>query len=337
MSGIIHLNGKDYDEDGNLIKPKRTSMKYVDGIANINKPAVKQIQQPTQKASEPVLKQDIQPRKAQELPHAKLQKSTTLNRFAVKKPQKNHDIKPSLNLIVKNKKPATLYEILVPKNPSVQRVAKTPSYSVKNEANESHQNSVFVPIKKTEEMIQAQLEAATAHLMTFKKPNIFHHVKKHYKALPKHHRRFVFSSSTLAMTLLIIGGFIYMNLPGISIVLASRKAGFTAHIPSFTPNGYSIINPIGYTPGRVVVKFKSNTNDLKYAIEQKPTGWTSETLREQVVSSSGSQYQTQYAKGLTIFFTSEDTATWVDRGILFTFQGNSGLSVDQIASIAASM
>lgn len=155
--------------------------------------------------------------------------------------------------------------------------------------------------------------------------------------MPKTQRRFMMTSSVIAMFVLVAGALIYVNLPGISITIASRRAGFTAYIPSFTPNGYRIKNPIGYTPGKIVINFKSNTNDMRYTIEQKPTGWTSDTLREQVTSASGTQYQTQYANGLTIFFTDSDTATWVDRGILFTFQGDSGLSVDQIASIAASM
>lgn len=327
MSGIIHINGKDYDEEGNLITPLKEKPKFVDGIAPVT----------TSKQINLTYTTTTINRSPQKLPTSKVHKSTTLNRLAVKKPQHTRAQLDLVNRqILKNKKPQGYSDISTIKNPNVVRAAK-----VESNLNSTHGAHIstkpFIPVKKTEEMILTQLENATAHLMTFKKPNIFHHVKKHYKSLPKHHRRFVLSSSSVAMALLIIGGFIFMNLPGISIMIASRKAGFTAYIPSFTPNGYSIINPIGYTTGRVVVNFKSNTNDMKYAIEQKPTGWTSDTLREQVVSSNGSQYQTQYANGLTIFFTNDDTATWVDRGILFTLQGNSGLSIDQIANIAASM
>lgn len=338
MSGIIHINGKDYDEEGRLIKPAKSQPIFVDGIKpkstnnTFTKSTLLQINNHKTDANK------ITTRSLQTPPTTKLQKSTTLNRIAVVKPSafKPASHRSSSN-ILKNKKPASISNSKTHKHPDVVRSAKYPNpvSAVKNSA--KSEENIFVPIKKTEEMIQAQLHAATAHLMTFKKPSFFHHAKKHINTMPKHHRRFMLSSSALAMILIIIGGLIYINLPGISIMVAGRRAGFTAYIPTFTPNGYTIKNPIGYTPGRVVVNFKSNTNDMKYAIEQKPTGWTSETLKEQVVSSSGNQYQAQYANGLTIFFTSEDTATWVDRGILFTLQGNSGLSVEQIAKIAASM
>lgn len=316
----MQININDNKKDTKLLSNNHKRTTFVDGIMpnNSNKTEYK---------------------KTSKVPTQKIQKSITLNRFAVKKPIRNtiNNDSQTNTLIVKNKKPRDSTPAKIEKSTNIIRAAKAPVPHKVEPVNSNHQSSVFVPRKKTEDMIQAQLHNATAHLMTFKKPNLFHHTKKHLNGLSKAHRRLIMSSSVFALSVLLIGSIIYSNLPGISIMIASRRAGFTAYIPSFTPNGYKIKNPIGYTPGKVVINFVSNTNDFKYSIEQKPTGWTSDTLKEEVTSSNGSQYQTQYVNGLTVYFTGDDTATWVDRGILFTFQGNSGLSIDQIANVAGSM
>jgi hypothetical protein len=217
-------------------------------------------------------------------------------------------------------------------------LSKVPSQASEAiQSSDPSSNLSFTPRKKTEEMIQAQLEAATAHLISFKKPKIRHKIKAHLQSVSPARRRFTLSSAGAFSLLLVIGSLIYVNLASISLSLASKKAGFGAFLPTYTPNGYHIKTPIGFTSGRIIMSFRSNTNDMNYSIEQKPTGWSSDTLREQVAASNGSQYQTQFVNGLTVYFTNENNATWVDRGILFTLQGNSGLSSEQIASIAASM
>lgn len=272
-------------------------------------------------------------------PTRSIQKSATLARAVVQKPTANPN-KTHFDIstpIVRHKKPYSVSEIKHhPKHELVKRSASVPVNPAKPVHHLSEKHS-FVPIKKTEEMIQEQLSKANAHLMTFGKPKIKSRLKKKFAKMTPLKRRFTALASVMSVVLLALGTLIYWNLPGISMSIASRRAGFDAYLPSYTPNGFSIIKPIGYTKGRVVISFKSNTNDMKYSIEQKPSNWTTDILRDQVTSSNGNQFQTQSINGLTVYFTAENSATWVDRGLLFTFQGNSGLSSDQIASIAASM
>lgn len=193
----------------------------------------------------------------------------------------------------------------------------------------------YLPRSKKEMLVDGQLQKATAHTEpALKEKRKF---RRRLANMSPFRRRFAtIGAGTLAVVL--IGGFIvYNNLTGISLTIANRRAGFTAMLPTYTPGGYSLDGPVSYSPGRVILKFASNTNDHDYQIEQTPSGWSTETLKEQVSSTSGSQYQTFQIKGLTIFFTSNNSATWVDRGVLFSLKGDSGLSGDQIAQIAASM
>lgn len=332
MSGIIHINGKQYDEEGNPIAPKKQAPKIVDGIVNAPMSPIK----PLNITHAPTI--PAQPRTMQKPPTTTLQGSKTLSRIAVKKPLKSqHRVMSDIAVpIIGHKKPADNSKEHI-KHPEVKRLATVPSIAAIKQHADKRNKPSFVPIRKTEEMIQAQLEAANAHLMTFKKPHIAHKAKKHIDKLSPLKKRFAMASSFVAVVLIVGGTFISWNMPTISLMIANKKAGFTALLPTFTPNGYRVVSPVGYTPGRIILSFKSNTNDMHYSIEQKPTGWTSDILRDQVASSNGSQYRTQYVNGLTVYFTNENNATWVDRGILFTLQGESGLSSDQIASIAASM
>ena len=267
------------------------------------------------------------------------QKSATLARAVVQKPINNAHAKHfDVSMpIIGHKKPTTNNSAHKHhKHEAVKRLAVVPTKIAEPIMRPAPKQS-FVPIKKTEEMIQEQLSKANAHLMTYKKPRIKSKVKKKLNSMPPLKRRFAIVSSTALFALILAGVLVYWNLPGISMTIASQRAGFDASLPSYNPNGFSVIMPIGYTKDRIVINFKSNTNDMKYSIEQKPSEWTSDVLRDQVASSNGNQFQTQSIKGLTVYFTAENSATWVDRGLLFTFQGNSGLTSEQIASIAASM
>jgi len=267
------------------------------------------------------------------------QKSATLARAIVKKPTNNTHAKHfDVSVpIISRKKPTTKNNAHKHhRHEAVKRLAVVPTKIAEPIMRPAPKQS-FVPIKKTEEMIQEQLSKSNAHLMTYKKSRIKSKVKKKLNTMPPLKRRFAIVSSTALFVLILAGVLVYWNLPGISMTIASQRAGFDAYLPNYTPNGFSVVKPIGYTKDRIVISFKSNTNDMKYSIEQKPSNWTSDILRDQVASSNGNQFQTQSIKGLTIYFTAENSATWVDRGLLFTFQGNSGLTSEQIASIAASM
>lgn len=179
---------------------------------------------------------------------------------------------------------------------------------------------------KAEDHIKRQLSAADAH-----------HARplKRRTHTKKRHRTSSMAAGIAAMVL--VAGFIaYQSIPGLSLNLASRQAGFSAMLPKYTPGGFRMNGRVEYSQGRVVLSFKSNTDDRSYEIEQKPSLLTDTELQDQISENTDGKYQYFKDDGQAIFI-SADSASWVKRGVQFSLKGESGLSSSQIASIATSL
>jgi hypothetical protein len=191
------------------------------------------------------------------------------------------------------------------------------------------------PLKtKSELFVERQLKLADAHHKQLHKKKNF---REKLMQVNSRGRKSVRMSAAIVAGLLITGFVLYQNSTGLSLQLANQRAGFAASLPSYTPNGYNVDGPVAYSTGKVIISFGSTAGDRQYQIEQQPSQWTSDTLQEQVASANGGQYQTYQSKGMKIFFSGNNTATWVDDGVLYTLRGESGLASEQIASIASSM
>lgn len=319
---VIHINGKDYDaHDGSLIHgPGSAAARNIDGIISDHR--VARQHKPTH-ASRTV------------------KKATTLMRGAVKKPKIFSDIKHTpIVMPARSVKPA-LPEHHVPRVKKSSIISHfspiEPQAVIMSPTPEPHPETFGVAKRepapsRQEAYIKKQLEHATAHMAEKPKKNA------KGKTHAKNSRKKKGASLAAGMAaLLLVGGFIvYQSIPQLSFAVASRRAGFGASLPHYTPSGFSIDGPVAYGPGRVVISFSSHTDDRDYKIEQTPSSLTTDTLKDQISTDSGNQYQTYNQGGLTIFISPE-SASWVDRGVLFTLKGDSGLSNTQIASIASSM
>jgi len=168
-------------------------------------------------------------------------------------------------------------------------------------------------------------EAIQKPVVKESKPNFF---KKHLKFIN------IFSISLAA--LLIIACMLYLFMPNISVRIASAQAKINATFPEYRPDGYRINGPVVFSNGEVVINFKSNTNDSKFAIKQSKSSWDSSAVRNKVNKDSGGEFITTEEKGLTIY-TYNGNAAWVNRGILYSIEGNAALSGDQIRRIATSL
>lgn len=140
--------------------------------------------------------------------------------------------------------------------------------------------------------------------------------------------------------MIIIGGLYaaYRFVPSISVGFAAMRAGISASYPEYTPDGYSLHQPVSYSDGEVVLEFISNsTNTEQYTIMQKESSWDSTAVLDNVVRpKAGDNYTTTKERGLTIYMYNND-AYWVNGGILYSIQGNAPLSGDQIRRIATSL
>lgn len=142
---------------------------------------------------------------------------------------------------------------------------------------------------------------------------------------------------TTSLAILVLGGYLtYIALPTISLKVAASRAGVNASMPEYKPDGYSLDGPITYSPGEVVISYKSNTNDTGYKLTQKATNWDSQAVLDNYVERQATNYLTFQERGITVY-TFGNKAAWVNGGLLYTLDGDAALSSDQILRVATSM
>jgi hypothetical protein len=147
----------------------------------------------------------------------------------------------------------------------------------------------------------------------------------------------VVSILTATLAFLVLAGYLtYMNLPVISMKVAASRAGVNATFPNYHPDGYGLNGPITYSPGEVNINYKSNTNDNGFRITQKSSSWDSQGLLDNYITRQTENYLTFQERGVTVY-TFGNKAAWVNGGLLYTLDGNSSLSSDQILRLATSM
>ena len=142
---------------------------------------------------------------------------------------------------------------------------------------------------------------------------------------------------SIVLLLLVTLFAIYKFIPSVSVSIAAAQAGIEARYPDYTPDGYSLKQPVTYADNEVNLTFKSNSNDSSYSINQKQSTWdSSATLDNVVIPAVGENYATTKERGLTIY-SYDKGAAWVNGGILYTISGDAQLSGDQIRRIATSL
>lgn len=153
----------------------------------------------------------------------------------------------------------------------------------------------------------------------------------------KRHPRFI-SIGSILLVIALIGGYItYVNMPGLSVRVASAQAGIDASYPDYRPDGYSLSGPVSFSDGRVSMNFVANTGTSSFTIVQQESSWDSSAVLTNIVKEAvGDKYITSQEGGLTIY-TYSGNAAWVNAGILYTIEGNAPLSGDQIRRIATSL
>jgi hypothetical protein len=146
------------------------------------------------------------------------------------------------------------------------------------------------------------------------------------------------STVAISLTILVVVGYVtYLNIPNVAMRVAASRAGFDATLPAYTPDGFGFEGPIAYNSGQVVVDFSSNTDKRNYSIAQKKSNWDSKSLLENKVKNETDNYLTFQDKGLTIYVYDGTNATWVNRGIWYTIEGDSKLNTEQLLKIATSL
>ena len=73
--------------------------------------------------------------------------------------------------------------------------------------------------------------------------------------------------------------FLYINLPNISVGVASAKSGIEASYPSYCPDGYSRNGLASYDNGEVIINYKSNSSNNSFSIKQLKSTWDSSAVK----------------------------------------------------------
>ena len=75
--------------------------------------------------------------------------------------------------------------------------------------------------------------------------------------------------------------------------------------------------------------------NTSFVISQSNSPWNSDAVRSMIEENSKGRFLTSRDRGITVY-THDGNAAWVNRGILYTIEGDAGLSSDAIMRIANS-
>lgn len=216
-------------------------------------------------------------------------------------------------------------------HPIVQRAIERPAH-----ARAPHPHSHVVPQPQTRVQPATSQEIKNAAIATAlaKEPTTTPHTPHKKKSRRKKTLLIVLISIIIVLGAAYVT---FMNLPVLSVNLASAQAGIKATYPSYTPDGYTLEQPITFNEGEITLRFDSNSSEGGYIIKQERSSWDSSAVLTNIVKKvAGDEYTVTQDSGLTIY-TFKGNAVWVNRGLLFTITNNDKLSNAQVNDIATSL
>jgi len=312
---VVIINGREYDKNtglplgGSNQKAKTTNEKQ-STVAKVTKVIVGKPKALYSHASQKKLN-DIRSSKRKIGHNMDIKKSNHISHFAPTSTKSTKTLSPSKKRL----------DIKPISHPIAEKVSKlrlasknVPAASVEKSSKEVKQ-----------EVIDAAIKNSVAP--TNKKGGFFRRNKKYLNIF-----------TITAAILIIIGFIIYLNMPSISVRVASIQAGIDATFPEYHPDGYSLSGPVSFSNGEVTINFHSNSGNSKFVIKQSKSPLDSSALKIQVDNSSNHQTSESQEGGLTIYtYNDNNNADWVNGGILYSISGDAKLSSDQIRHIATSL
>ena len=148
-------------------------------------------------------------------------------------------------------------------------------------------------------------------------------------------RRFAGIFTSFLFVFLAVGYLTYLNLPNISTRIAAVQSGIDASLPQYAAQGYKL-NGLAYFDGKTV-NLKYSNGENSYILKQSESAWDSVALLENYVEKNwNSKYSTHQEKGLTIYENGNKQAVWVNNGKIYTIEGEKYLDGEEIRKIATS-
>ncbi len=326
---------------------KPTSMRYVDGIRK--NPAA-----PAKHREKPIPAQKVDPthinvvRSSPTSVSTRPQRSVTLHRSGVKVPSLTaaSGTKPatktqtSTTTIVSKIDQNRLERAQNVNKSTLIKKFNTPDAAPKAHKSHEPKQSTILPATPEKAQAESTMQDTKHQLIAHAQQQMEHAQRKPATKAIKSRRISPFAKyGAPALVVLLLAGYVaYLNVPSLSLKVASSKAGFTATLPGNGPAGYSLRSPVSYSPGQVTIDFASNTDSRSFSLTQQPTTWDSQALLENYVTKENKDYLTYQDRGLTIYIFNGSDAAWVSGGKFYSVKGaDSQLNTEQLRKLATSM
>ncbi|MBQ3293874.1 DUF4367 domain-containing protein [Candidatus Saccharibacteria bacterium] len=276
--------------------------------------------------------------------HRRVQRSTTLNRKYVKKPEKvaavdsvakrrAEDLKRRQALADKINR-ERLAALKAGK--TLREAAATPAATVPKPLSATiEKNLVATPkAEKAKAVKDSAVKSALKSVATLEsesKPTKSISTKRSLGA-----KKLLLAFGCAALAVGVVGYFVSVNTPDISVRVAAMQTGIDATYPTYIPRGYSLSDIVSEDK-KISMTFSSSDN-TSFTLSEEKSSWDNETLEASYVKSTwGNNYTSVREQGITIFISGSN-ATWVNGNILYkiTASGNN-LTKKQIKSIVTSL
>ncbi len=277
--------------------------------------------------------------------HHRIQRSTTLNRKYVKKPEKvatvdsvakrrAEDLKRRQALAEKInrerlaalKAGKTIREANV--TPAVAAAPRPLSATIEKNLVASKKSERAKAVKDS--AVKSALQSV-ATLESESKPTKTISTKRSLGA-----KKLLLAFGCAALAVGIVGYFVSVNTPDISVRVAAMQSGIDATYPTYIPRGYSLSDIVSEDK-KISMTF-SSSDKTSFTLSEEKSSWDNETLESSYVKSTwGNNYTSIREQGITIFISGSN-ATWLNGNILYkiTASGNN-LTKKQIKSIVTSL
>ena len=150
-------------------------------------------------------------------------------------------------------------------------------------------------------------------------------------------KHFTMVASMAAITLVILGYLVSVNLPDISVRVAAMHTGIEKAYPSYVPSSYRLDGLVKEENGRITMSFK-NDRDQKFTLMEEKSSWdSSAVLTNYVMKNWGASYSIAKGQGLTIY-VSGSNAAWVNGGVFYVITDETNtLNSSDLHDIAVSL
>ena len=287
--------------------------------------------------------------------HRGAQRSTTLNRKFVKKPVAIPKVRTRADverealarrraMVEKMRREQavqarkrTIQPLETSKKPTQPVVTKHPMVANAEAKMKARAEAARAPIMSAQEQKDLAIKRALAQMDrmdTVVEEEVIEEVidkKRHFWQS----KRFVLAISMSAVAVLLLGYFVHLNMPDISVRVAASRAGVDGSYPSYIPRGYSLDGLVAENNGKIEMTFSNAA--LKFTVTQEKTTWDSAALYNNFVMREwGAEAVILREHGLTIYVLGSD-AVWINGGILYKIDDiKDGLTRQQLRDIAVS-